>query len=249
MTATRNLVSAMCIPMAILGMPALAQAPANALPTLGSPSGEARFAERVLDPDASFDARHAACLRTIASDAELAYETAMVWQSRGGGFRADHCAAMALFTLGHEGEAARRLETLSEQFPDTDADMRRRKVGFLSEAAQSWLQAGEPNKAWDAASAVLELEPSDALARITRARVYFTRDRFADAETDLTSTLVFHPDHAEALRYRADARLKLGKLDAALEDAEASLAIAPDVDTALIRGHIRQAMAKASASP
>lgn len=246
MTAIRNLVSIVC---AIWATSAVAQPQTDGLPTLGSQSVDTRFADRVLDPDVGFDARHAACLRAIASDAELAYETAMIWQSRGGGFRADHCAAMSLFTLGHEGEAARRLEALSEMFPDTDTDTRRRKVGFLSEAAQSWLQAGEINRSWEAASAALELEPTDALARITRARIYFARERYADAETDLTSTLLFHPEHAEALRYRADARLRLGKLEAALEDAEASLALVPEVDTALVRGHIREAMAEASASP
>ena len=152
--------------------------------------------------------------------------------------------AMALFALGHEEEAAERLEALAAGFPDTDAEYLRLKVDYLSEAAQSWLQAADTDRAWKASSAALDLEPSDEGARITRARIYFALGRYADAETDLTSLLAFYPEHAQGLRYRADARLKLGKLESAMQDAEDSLALAPDVDTALIRGHIREALAK-----
>ena len=228
----------------VLAASAHAQALPEGLPQVVEVPALDTLVERTLDPDASFETRHASCLRAIALDPEAAYEVGLTWQGRGGGFRADHCTAMALFALGHEEEAAERLEALAADFPDTDPKYRRLKTDYLSEAAQSWLQAGEADRAWEASSAALDLEPSDAGARITRARIYFALDRFEDAETDLTSLLAFHPEHAQGLRYRADARLKLGKLDAAMQDAEDSLALAPDVDTALIRGHIREALAK-----
>ena len=55
------------------------------------------------DLTAEFDAKHKACLERIAVDNDLAYEEAMIWQDEGGGRRAKHCVAMALYALGHEG--------------------------------------------------------------------------------------------------------------------------------------------------
>ena len=37
----------------------------------------------------------------------------MIWQDEGGGRRAKHCVAMSLFALGHEVEAAARLDALA----------------------------------------------------------------------------------------------------------------------------------------
>ena len=66
------------------------------------------------DLTASFDAKHKECLERIAVDNELAFEEAMIWQDDGGGRRAKHCVAMALYALGHEDEAAHRLDTLAK---------------------------------------------------------------------------------------------------------------------------------------
>jgi len=206
------------------------------------------FANPVLEAGRDYDARHRACLTAIADDPETAYETAMTWVGRGGGYRAQHCEAMALFTLGHEKEAGFRLDKIVAAFPaQTDPDLDRLKVNYATEAAQAWLQAEYPDRAYASATRALEIEPHHVEARITRARIYFALDRFDDAETDLTSALSYHPDHPEILRYRADARLRQDKLDEALADAELSLSITPSVDTALIRGHIREALAKSRA--
>ena len=205
-------------------------------------AGTAAFADPILDSSLSFDQRHHACLEAIAGDAENAYESAATWVGRGGGFRARHCEAMALFALDHAGEAATRLDTLAAEFPKAgrDAELDRLRVNYFTEAAQAWLQAGELSRAWNSATQALDTDEGAAEARIVRARVYLALERVEDADVDLTSALAFNPDHAELLRYRADVRRRLGRLDAALADAEASLAIAPGVDTALIRGHIRQ---------
>ena len=202
----------------------------------------------VLDTGASFDARHAACLRLIGRNPEAALEAAMIWTGRGGGHRARHCEAMALFANGHPAEAGYRLDAVVETLPREDAEFRRMAVNYGTEAAQAWLQAGELERCYASATRVLELDPAAVEARVTRARLYFGLDRIEDAETDLTSVLAFRPDHAQALRFRADARLRLGELAAALEDANAALALAPSVDTALVRGHIHEAMAERAAT-
>jgi len=209
----------------------------------------AAHADPILDSALTFDQRHLACLEGIAVEAENAYESAATWAGRGGGYRAEHCEAMALFALGHAGEAATRLEALVAGFPAGDIDLDRLRVNYSTEAAQAWLQAGETARAYTASTTALDIAPDDAEARITRARVYFALDRVEDAETDLTSVLAYAPDHAEALRFRADARHKLGNLYAALADAELSLSLAPSVDTALIRGHIRNAIVKLETAP
>ena len=59
-----------------------------------------------------FDSEHKICLERIAEDPELAYEEAMIWRDNGGGRRAKHCEAMALFGVGQTEEAAYRLNQL-----------------------------------------------------------------------------------------------------------------------------------------
>ena len=221
-------------------------APATAQ-TSPSPASEA-LREAVLDPDRDFTLRHESCLELIALDPEEAFEAALTWEGRGGGHRATHCGAMALWALDQPAEAANRLDGLVADLPQgagSVADTLRLNYG--TEAAQSWLDAGDYDRAWKSADTALAQDPAHTEARVVRARAYFALDRLADAETDLSSVLAFDPGHASALRYRADVRLRLaeqgeGDLDAALADAEAALSLEPSVEAALVRGRVRQAL-------
>ncbi len=188
----------------------------------------------------AFDKKHEACLERIAVDSDLAYEEAMIWRSEGGGRRAKHCEAMALFALGHEDEAAYRLDKLAKA---ADGGSKHMRADFFSEAANFWLAAGNSEKAYSSATEGLKLKKDHTDLRIARARVYAVTKRYDYAETDLTSALVFDPQHAGALRYRADARLNQDKLNAALDDIEAAMALDPEsVETALLRGRIKEAI-------
>lgn len=192
------------------------------------------------DLTAEFDARHKVCLEDIAIDAQEAYEKALQWQDIGGGRRAKHCVAMALFALGHEDEAAFRLDALASG-PDGGSDSTR--VKHYAEAANFWLASNEADRAYASASAGLKLEYDHLDLRIARARAYALSGRYDYAETDLTSVLTLDPNHAAALRYRADSRFKQDKADAALRDIEAALRVDPtSVETALLRGQIREAI-------
>ncbi len=187
----------------------------------------------------SFDEKHKTCLEQIAIDADIAYEDAMAWRGDGGGRRARHCEAMALFALGHKEEAAHRLDQLGEMVGVISPAMR--KTYYL-EAANFWLMSEETGKAYASASAGLDIDREDTGLRIARARVYALLDRYADSETDLTSALVFDANNAAALRYRADARLKLDKLALAKSDIDRSMMADPtSIETALVRGHIIEA--------
>ena len=188
----------------------------------------------------ALDARHKQCLERIADDQALALEEAMIWRDQGGGRRAHHCEAMALFALGHEDEAAYRLDTLAES-ADGGSDAMR--MNFRSEAANFWLAAGDAGRAYESATAGLDYDETHAALRNTRARAYSLSGRNDYADTDLTTVLRYHPKHAEALRYRADVRLKMNRLIAAKEDIEASLRLDDmSVDTALVRGRINEAI-------
>ncbi len=192
------------------------------------------------DLTTEFDARHKSCLEEIAVDAQEAYEKALQWRDQGGARRAKHCVAMALFALGHEDEAAYRLDELAA---GADGGSTATRVKHYAEAANFWLTANEADKAYASASAGLKLEYDHLDLRISRARAYALSGRYDYAETDLTSVLTLDPKHAGALRYRADARFKQDKMEAAQIDIEAALDLDPtSVETALLRGQIREAI-------
>jgi tetratricopeptide (TPR) repeat protein len=192
------------------------------------------------DLTAEFDAKHKACLERIAEDNELAYEEAMIWQDEGGGRRAKHCVAMALYALGHEDEAAHRLDSLAIA---SDGGTKKMRADFYAEAANFWLVAGEAERAYKSASEGLKLRKDHVDLRIARARAYALLERYDYAETDLTSVLKFSPNNADALRYRADAKMKQGRLSEAKTDIESALRADPTkVETALLRGQINEAI-------
>jgi len=190
------------------------------------------------DRTAELDTQHEACLESIAVDAELAFEEALIWRGDGGGRRAKHCIAMALFALGQPDEAAHRLDLLAEAADGGSPAMR---ANFYSEASNFWLEAGEIERAFASADAGLKISYDHLDLRISRARAYAASGRYDFAETDLTSVLTLAPTRADALRYRADARWKQGELESALSDIETALDLDPEsVETALLRGHIRE---------
>lgn len=192
------------------------------------------------DLTVEFDAKHKACLERIAEDSDLAYEEAMIWQDEGGGRRAKHCVAMALYALGHEDEAAKRLDALAMA---SDGGTKLMRADFYAEAANFWLVDGQADRAYKSASEGLKLRKDHVDLRIARARAYALLERYDYAETDLTSVLKFSPNNADALRYRADAKMKQGRLEEARTDIERALSVDPTkVETALLRGQIREAI-------
>ncbi|MBC6403412.1 MAG: hypothetical protein GDA35_07305 [Hyphomonadaceae bacterium] len=193
----------------------------------------------------TFDAQHRSCLEQIAKDADLAYEEAMIWRGDGGGRRARHCEAMALFALGHTAEAAHRLHSLAASNQGGSNEM---KANTYAEAANFWLMAREPHQAFEAADAGLKLSGEHTACRVARARAYAMLKRYDYAEIDLTSALVFEPDNADIYRYRADARFEQGKLDGAKSDIERALDLdMTRVETALLRGRINESLRQAKA--
>jgi len=158
------------------------------------------------DLTTEFDARHKSCLEEIAVDAQEAYEKALQWRDQGGARRAKHCVAMALFALGHEDEAAYRLDELAA---GADGGSTATRVKHYAEAANFWLTANEADKAYASASAGLKLEYDHLDLRISRARAYALSGRYDYAETDLTSVLTL----TALLRGQIREAIRLAELD------------------------------------
>ncbi|MEE9346602.1 MAG: hypothetical protein V3U82_00300 [Robiginitomaculum sp.] len=191
-------------------------------------------------PPVDFDARHDTCLELVSKDAELGYEEALIWKGDGGGRRARHCIATALFVLGHEGEAAARLEAMGAEISLGTPPMR---ATWLAQSADFWMEAGEAEFALRAADTALETVQNNLSARLIRARAYAKLGHLDYAEIDLTSALTLYPGNVAALRARADMRRQLGKLSLASADIEQALRGEPNsVETALMRGKIREAI-------
>ena len=193
-----------------------------------------------------FDKKHKACLERIAVDNELAYEEALIWRSQGGGRRAKHCVAMSLFALGQPDEAAFKLDKLAKASDGGTPSMR---ADFYFEATNFWLDANNPERAYQSATDGLKLKYDHEELRISRARAYAKVGRYDYAQTDLTSVLTLSPNRVDALRYRADAHLNQGNLTDAKRDIERALNLDPSIiETAVLRGRINEAIRKAALS-
>ena len=189
---------------------------------------------------ADFDKKHKLCLEKISKDASIAFEEAMIWQDEGGGRRAKHCVAMSLFTLGHEVEAAARLDALAIASDGGNNVMR---ANFYAEAANFWLISSHPEKAYSSSSKGLDLVNGYVPLYVIRARSHFAMGQYDYALIDLNSALIKEPENADALRYRANVKLKQGKLNQAKMDIEKALQLSPlSVESALVRGQINESL-------
>jgi tetratricopeptide (TPR) repeat protein len=182
-------------------------------------------------------AQYEHCMQLARDNPEAARTLAAKWHERGGAHPAEHCLAVALIGLGHYKEAAERLEKLAPTMLHAPATLR---AGMLGQAAQAWLLAGEPGRAWKADEAALALRPDDPDLLVDRAEAAGAAGWYDKALADLDRVLKANPSRFEALLYRASADRKLGRLDPALADIEAALKLAPDSPPALLeRGNIR----------
>jgi tetratricopeptide (TPR) repeat protein len=177
------------------------------------------------------------CMTLAKEHPADARELARRWHGRGGAHPADHCLAVALIGLKEYKEAAGRLEKLAQAMIHAPASLR---ADVLDQAAQAWLLAGDPARAYAAEGAALELHPDDADLLVDRAEAAGAAGWFDKAIADLDRVLKTAPRRLDALIYRASAYRELGRLDPALADIAAALKEAPDSVPALLeRGNIR----------
>ncbi|HWB51153.1 MAG TPA: tetratricopeptide repeat protein [Stellaceae bacterium] len=176
------------------------------------------------------------CMSLAERDPGAARDYAEHWQGRGGAHPADHCYAVALVGLKQYKEGATRLETLAQAMVHAPNSLR---AEVLGQAAQAWLLAGDPARAYAADTAALNLLPGDADLLVDRAEAAGNEGWFDKAAADLDRVLKSDPNRADALVYRASANRELGKLDLALADIDKAVSVAPHSVAALLeRGNI-----------
>lgn len=179
------------------------------------------------------------CMRLVSVDGDQAFEFALAWIDRGGGFPARHCAASALFALDQFPQAAERLEALAGDMegrapPDALADL-------LGHAGIAWQSAGDLARAHAVQSAALALDPDNLDVRIDRAITEAQVGHWWEAIDDLNLVIGAEPDHARARVLRGAAYRQVEVYDLALDDLNLALAVAPDDPEGLLeRGIVKR---------
>jgi tetratricopeptide (TPR) repeat protein len=186
-------------------------------------------------PDAQ---RYDRCLQLAHTDPQKAFDDADSWHNLGGGFPAQHCAAVALVGLKKYAQAATQLEALANAMMQAGPEMR---GDALEQAGQAWLLAGKPAEAKIAFDGALGFRPKDPELMIDRAEAFALAGNFFDAIDDLNAVLDRSPNRVDALVYRASAYRQLGSLDLAADDLERALRLDPNsTDGLLERGNLRR---------
>jgi tetratricopeptide (TPR) repeat protein len=196
----------------ILALPALAQNQRQVGPRLPMTQNEA--------------AEYESCLARARKDPVNGFEDALSWASRGGGEGAQHCAAVALMTEGHYGDAADRLERLAQQMVTRPPSLR---AEVLAQAARAWLDAGQVVRANAVITAAIDLAPRNTELFIDRAEIMAAARNYWEAIDDLNRVLDADPSRVEALIFRASAYRYVDSLELAFEDADRAVALAPQM--------------------
>lgn len=179
---------------------------------------------------------HDLCVSQAETDPEAALARAKQWSNSGGGFDADHCAAMALFDMKHYAESARTFETLARRMATAvPADEAR----IYDQAGQAWLAGDQPLAAKADFDAALRVSPDDPDLLIDRATALAAAKQYWNAIDDLNRASDIVPSRAEIYAYRAAAYRALDVPALARQDIERNLKLAPNNPVGLLeRGNI-----------
>ena len=177
------------------------------------------------------------CLGMLSTDPREAYAFADAWEATGGGDGATHCRALAEITLGAPEKGAEMMEKLANSSQGQAAA----RAGIYGQADQAWLMAGEPGKAFGAATLALSLSPDDPGLLIDRSIASASLERYDEAVDDLTRALDLDPRRVDALVFRGAAWRHLNQMGLAQDDIDRAFALDPEnADVLLERGILRQ---------
>lgn len=177
------------------------------------------------------------CLAMLSTDPRGASAFADAWEATGGGDGATHCHALAEITLGAPEKGAEMMETLANASHGQAAA----RASLYGQADQAWLMAGEPRRAFGAATLALSLTPDDAGLLVDRSIAAASLERYDDAVDDLTRALDIEPGRVDALVFRGAAWRHLDQAGLAQDDIDRAFALDPEnADALLERGILRQ---------
>jgi tetratricopeptide (TPR) repeat protein len=178
------------------------------------------------------------CMSLARQTPEEGFETASQWRDEGGGLPAEHCVAIALDGMKEYEEAANRLELLATEMVRETAALR---AEVLSQAAEAWSEAGQPEHAEAALTEAMRIDPHNPDYPVSRSVAKADLKDYQGAIEDLDRAITEGGPRGDALAYRAAARRFLGDLPAARADADKAVQVAPGLPEAwLERANIRR---------
>lgn len=180
------------------------------------------------------------CVGLVESDAEAALSYARGWKEAVGpkALAARHCEALALSALGRHNDAA---IVMSEVALAMESAPARDHAAAFAQVADAWSLAGDETRARVAIDQALALDPN-ADYLMQRANIRALAKDWDGVRLDTGEVLAELPTAADALALRASAYRNLGVPNAALEDANRALEIAPHNLSALLeRGRVKAA--------
>ena len=193
------------------------------------------------NPDHDYDK----CLSLIDSDPNDALDYAQAWQSstKEISLAARHCAALAMSALGRFQDSAILLSEVAIAMDNKPNEVpKEARAEAYAQVANAWVLAKDNKKALAAIDQALALDP-DADYVMTRANIHALAKNWDAVRIDTGKVLAELPTDADALALRATAYRNLGVPQAALEDANRAIEIAPHNLTALLeRGRTKAAL-------
>lgn len=183
--------------------------------------------------------RYEECVARVAADIKAGRAEAQKWAAEGGGADAQHCLAVADLAAGFPKLAAARLEEIVHRKDAGDDFIRAR---LLAQAAEAWLEAGEPGFAEAAINAAFELVPEAGELHLTAAKVYDAKEEWQRAIGSVDAAKEDGFVSADAYVIRGRAHVALGDYQTAAQDVVKALTIEPtSLDALVLRGEIQQA--------
>ncbi len=198
----------------------------------------ATAARAQLDTGESQQREYQDCMILARAAPADGFDSALAWESFGGGDGARHCAAVALIGLGQYREAAQRLERLAVKLRAGDAAL---SLDVLAQAGQAWILAGDSARAHAVQSAALDIDPDNVELLLDRSITLATAKNYWEAVDDLNRALELAPARPDLLILRASAYRTLDAFELAREDIALALTRAPNNPDALLeRGMLRR---------
>jgi len=193
------------------------------------------------NPDHDYDK----CLSLIDSDPNDALDYAQAWQAstKEISLAARHCAALAMSALGRFHDSAILLSEVAIAMDNKPNEVpKEARAEAYAQVANAWVLAKDNKKALAAIDQALALDP-DADYVMMRANIHALAKDWDAVRIDTGKVLAELPTDADALALRATAYRNLGAPQAALEDTNRAIEIAPHNLTALLeRGRTKAAL-------
>lgn len=181
---------------------------------------------------------YGACMALARKQPGDGFESALAWESRGGGEAAEHCAAVALIEAGETAEGAKRMEALGTKMAPAQPAL---AAEVLAQAGQAWLIAGDTKRAYAVQTAALKLAPRDVDLLVDRAVTLGQAKNYWEAIDDLNRAHELAPNRADVLVFRGSAYRFVDSPELAIQDLDEAIQLdARNPEAFLERGILRR---------